>query len=295
MVVMARRLLIIAVLFLPATLSVFAQAEPVLAVFPFSGGQDIEWYVRESFLESLTNELVNKIAAEGSFRVVERSRLEESLGEIMFGQTELVDVNQAVQMGRIVGASVAVYPALRRVQTSSMGGFSVGGISVSATTVTVHMSARLVSTESGEILGSVQATGRDTGASIDIKRPGWSFDSSEFKDSALGRAIDRALDQLVREMPALVPAAPAELTAVLVQVDPIAVIDRGTAHGVRPGMTFAIRKVIEVEGLSDPLRVTVGEATVVEADAHASVVEIEVTRPGYAILPGDELTASLAN
>lgn len=293
---MKRVLLVVFTLWLALTVRAAAE-EPVIMVLPFRGGYNIPCCIdREAFLQTLTDTLTDKLVAQEGVRVVERSRLLNVLGELLVAYTPEFDQATAARVGKQVGAQAVLVPTLRTFQTTTSSlGFFVAGFGVRTTTATVELGARIVSVETGEILTSLESSGRHTGAAIDFSNHQLNFQSQEFRESAAGRALDQALSELARQVPDAVKKVLADQdarkpTAKLVQLQPIAVIDAGRASGIRPGMKLFVYKTVSVPGLSKPLRVKAGEVEVLDADEHAAVVTL---RPLNNLEPavGDEVAA----
>ncbi len=149
-----------------------------------------------------------------------------------------------MELGRLLGAQVLVFGSVSRFEMSSGAGVSFGGFSLSGTTGRAALTGRIVDATTGVILGSVEGTGEATGASFSVRNfEGISFQASEFQDSALGRAVTRAVDDFTDQMSRIIEAnkdrvlaakARSELQGVVVAVIPNGiVVNIGEQHGVR--------------------------------------------------------------
>lgn len=270
--------------------TVHAQERVTVAVMPFDAS------VHHDFRQldvgrQLTNLITDKLVNMGEFDVVERSRIAALLDEQDFGASGRVDPSAAVEIGRLLGAQVLVFGSVTRFEMSSGAGISIGGFSLSGTTGRAALTGRIVDAATGVILGSVEAEGEATGTSFSVRNFGdISFQASEFQNSALGRAVTRAVDDFADSMSDVIDSnkdrvlaakARAELRGVVVAViDNGIIVNIGEQHGVRREQRFEVFRLMEVPGIADPVRIPVGVARVISVDPAASVAMLEtVTTP----------------
>ena len=127
-----RRLLLLALLLLVPTLARATTAEPTkLAVLYFenSGNPDLQ-----PLRLGLAQMLITDLSGTGNYDVVERSRINELLGELELQKTEAVDQSTAVNMGKLVGAHYLVMGSY----------FEMMG--------TLRLDARVVEVETGRVV-----------------------------------------------------------------------------------------------------------------------------------------------
>jgi len=122
-------------------------ADVIVAILPFKNNSP------DKSLDSTGAILSELISAQMStykgFKIVERQRLEEVLGELKLAQTGIIDQSTAIQIGKMLGANVM-----------ALGSFSKLGKKVLVT-------MRLVKVETGEIVGGVTERGEDI-SNLDI-------------------------------------------------------------------------------------------------------------------------------
>ena len=124
------------------------QAEPQtpasVAVLDFSNLQRDPQF--SGFQTGIADAFTASFAASKRFRVVERTQLEKVMSELRLNRSEAVDARTAQQVGRLIGARYLV-----------LGSFQVfqGDIMINA---------RLLRTETGEVIGADKITGRTTAA-----------------------------------------------------------------------------------------------------------------------------------
>lgn len=262
-----------------------AQERVTVAIMPFEASVHGD-FQRMDVGRQLTELVTDKLVNAGEFDVVERSRIAAVLDEQDFGASGRVDPSHAVELGRLLGAQVLVFGSVSRFEMSSGAGVSFGGFSLSGTTGRAALTGRIVDATTGVILGSVEGTGEATGASFSVRNfEGISFQASEFQDSALGRAVTRAVDDFTDQMSRIIEAnkdrvlaakARSELKGVVVAVIPNGiVVNIGEQHGVRRENLLEVYRLMEVPGLADPVRIPVGEARVISVDPGAAVAMLE--------------------
>lgn len=132
------------------------QQARVLAILPFT---DLEGQVTQLH-KYVAEELTTRLFGNVNFRVVERSRIEQVLGEVAFGGTAAVDVDSAAQFGRLLGADAIVTGTITDLGES------------------LALNARIIEVATGNVIGVAavkfakdQAVGRLLGQGV-APRPG---------------------------------------------------------------------------------------------------------------------------
>ena len=106
--------LVFVVLCLPLTASAAVpatgatgEAAPTVAVlyFNYEGGDE----ELKALSKGLASMLITDMSANGGFQVVERERLQELIGELKLSQSDLVDPDKALKIGKLVGAQRMVF------------------------------------------------------------------------------------------------------------------------------------------------------------------------------------------
>ena len=147
--------------------------------------------------ELLVNELVNN----GTYTVVDRSKLEQVLKQQ--NRSGAVDAATAVEIGKQLGVDAVLIGTITRfnIDQQSGGGGVLGiGASSSKTKASVQIDARLISTSTGYILATAKGTGEtEQGGGISVAGVG-STSSSSNEDALLSDAVDKAVDQMVKNL-----------------------------------------------------------------------------------------------
>ena len=88
--------------------------------------------------------------------------------------------------------------ALEKLQVTEQGKLSLGPLSVSGINAEVELAARLIDANTSEIINTYRGSGDSSEAGLNIDEiEGLSFGSPTFADSAVGEAIEEALDDLI--------------------------------------------------------------------------------------------------
>lgn len=258
----------------------------------------------------ISDRLTNQLVKDGTFILIERSKIDAVLAEQNLGASGRIEPTTAAQIGRILGVdavligSVTQFGLEDKSQDVSIG--SVFGFSGSdkRQNSTVQLTARLVSTATAEILAVAEGVGQ-----AKQKSGGGSFlgigasSSSDSSSRLLTEAAEQAITQLATQLTASAPKL-AAIPAVLPVIDAViaditgneVVINKGGKVGLRPGMILSVERVIKE--IKDPttgkvLRVqsqSIGKFQLTEVDAESAVGKILAGSKG-AMKVGDRAKA----
>lgn len=240
-----------------------------------------DWDVGDQFTVLVTDGLVGK----GKFQVMERARLDQIMSEQHLQTSGAVDESTAVQIGKLLGVRVMILGSVTDFRMVGASGLSIGGFGVGLQQGIVKLSARLVDVQTGQILASAKGEGTASGASFDGHMSGISFRTSQFRQTTLGNASTKAVDQLANDLASKIEASTAKIQAaaaapvltgkVAAVLSPTQVIiDLGKDRGIKKGAAFNIFRLQQVPGLSAPVRVPVGSLKVTSVDQAASVCSV---------------------
>lgn len=194
-------------------------SRPAVAVLDFDFGTVDRWWsgnwdVGKGISDLLVDELVN----DGSFRVIERKRLDAILAEQNFSNSDRADPSQAsvAKIGKALGVKYMIVGSVTKFGTENKrvgvggggfggGRFGLGRVGTSQGKATVAVTARIIDTTTGEILVSKKGEGTSkrsglllggagggaAGAMGDIE-----MGSSDFRETVLGEATETAIKML---------------------------------------------------------------------------------------------------
>jgi curli biogenesis system outer membrane secretion channel CsgG len=212
---------LVGVLALPGT----GAAEPSpkripIAVLDFDYGtiQD-RWWGQADVGKGVATQVVDALVDDGTFRVIERSKLAAVLGEQDFAQTNRADPQAAVlaKVGKALSLRYILAGSITKFATSAKkygGGVAaavalgpLGGLSLRKVKHEVELTARLIDTRTAEVVVSIKGTGLSKkGGGIGLEAvpggagAGLNMTSGDYKASSLGEAQEQATLELVRNL-----------------------------------------------------------------------------------------------
>jgi len=200
-----------------AAAPVVAQTKrPTIAVLSFDYGTIQKWWVgTQDIGEGISDLIVDELVNDGSFRVIERKRLDAILAEQNFSNSERADPNAKtlVQIGKALGVQYIVVGSITKFGTEqsnkSIGGggygsaFGLGQVGTAKGKANVAITARIIDTSTGEIMASAKGDGTSKRSGLLLAGGGGGggggglgrieFGASDFKDTILGEATEQAV------------------------------------------------------------------------------------------------------
>lgn len=194
-----------AVLFLVTGAS-WAQEKPRVAVLEFKAKADNQWYHwwRSGGASAAQDVFVTELVKSGKFRVIEREQLAALIAEKNLSLSGDVDASSAIEAGRLLGVKYFLTGAITEYGTSTANASapSVGGLPsfrVKRKKFSAAMNARLIDTETGEIVWADEARQETKSANVKVAGIGGGVD-----DDAM---FDRVLKPVVQDLVASLRAA----------------------------------------------------------------------------------------
>ncbi len=259
-------------------------------------------YGKNGASKGISNLLTNELVKDGTYVLVERSKIDAILAEQNLGQSGRIEPTTAAQIGRVLGVdavligSITQFHIEEQSKGGSLGGFFGLGGKQKTQIATVQLSTRLVSTATGEILTAAEATGQADKSGGRGRILGIGVDSSsDSSERLLGEASGQAVDKIVAQLAAVAPKLAAQPATLPVEEMVVAdvtgnqiVLNKGGVHGFRPGMVVSVERVIK--DIKDPttgklLRrqtQSIGRIQLTEVDAQSSVGKI-LTGTGFKV------------
>lgn len=250
--------------------------------------------------------LVDKLVNDGQYSVIERKALDKVLAEQNFSNSDRADPNSAAKIARILGVQAIIIGSItqfgRDDKSTAIGGgavghvtgrFGIGGVKKSEANAVVQITARMIDTNTAEILASCSGKGESTrkgtgllgaggsdygpaaGAGVDMK-------SSNFGATIIGEATTKAVNELGAQLDAKATTLPTVAVVVNGMVadaepDGTVIINIGTRNGVKVGDTLNIKR--KIKDITDPasgkvlrsIENSVGTLTITQADENSAV------------------------
>jgi len=217
-------------------------------------------YNIESVSEGIADVLARELFKSGRFDVIERTELETLIGELEFEQSEYVEKESGAPLGKVKGVDYLLIGKVtffgyeekeKGVGGAVFGGvFGGGGVEAKTKKARATFDIRLVDVKTGKVVFADSAEGVESkkGLAIAGFGPGWlagvKFDSSEFRDSMIGKATYKAVGKVLL---LLYERFPLE-GEVLARTEDALVVNLGEECGLKVGDML---KVYEVEVMKD--------------------------------------------
>ena len=187
-----------------------------MAVLNFEYGTLEHWWSgNQDIGQGISDLLVDELVNDGSFRMIERKRLDAILAEQNFSQSERADpsAKTLAQVGKVLGVkyllvgSVTKFGTEKSNKSFGAGGFGskygVGEVGTAKGKANVAITARMISTTTGEILISAKGDGTSKRSGLLLGGAGGGgggagvgrieFGASDFRDTILGEATEMAV------------------------------------------------------------------------------------------------------
>jgi len=193
---------------------------PTVAVMDFDYGAVNNWWSgvwgNYDIGKGMSDQVVDELVNDGSFRVIERKKLDTVLAEQDFAQSDRADPSAAklAQVGKVLGVKYIISGSITKFATSDkkyggggLIGGKLGGLGLKKAKSEVTVTARMIDATTGEIMLSAKGEGiSNKGGGLTVGGFGggggaaFSMGSSEYKASALGEAQEMACKLLVEQL-----------------------------------------------------------------------------------------------
>ena len=202
-----------------------AQASrPTVALLDLDFGTIEKWWSDNTDIgKGVADLIVDAMLEDGSFRVFERKRLASVLGEQNLANSDRADPDAKLvaKLGKVAGVKYLVTGSITKFGTEDskkgvggggLGGKfgALGGVGMSKGKATVAITVRIIDTSTSEIMLSAKGEGVSSRSGLMLGGGagggggggfgGMSFGSSNFKDTIIGEATEKAVTQLVANM-----------------------------------------------------------------------------------------------
>jgi curli biogenesis system outer membrane secretion channel CsgG len=202
--------LTVAVAFVASAVPSMAQGSKrvAVAVMDFDFGTIDNWWGQYDLGKGMADQVVDALVNDGTFRVIERKKLDTVLAEQDFSRSDRADPSAAKlsKVGKVLGIRYILAGSITKFSTESRGGaVRVKGIGLGGKKAKseVNLTVRLIDTTTGEILISAKGhgeSGKGGGAAFSKGGFGVGTDSEEWRTSGLGEAQERATTDLVAQI-----------------------------------------------------------------------------------------------
>ncbi len=219
------RVWVSAILFaLVSALPAQAQAtRPTVALLDFDYGTVQKWWSgNQDIGKGIADMIVDELVNDGSFRVIERKRLNAILAEQNFSASDRADpsAKTLAAVGKVLGVKYLIVGSITKFglesSNKSVGGggfgskFGVGAVGKSEGKANVAITARIIDTATGEIMVSSKGDGTSKRGGLLLGGAGGggggagggvlNFSASDFHDTILGEATETAVKATVAKL-----------------------------------------------------------------------------------------------
>lgn len=174
-----------------------ASDKPRLAVLEFKNKADNQWWGRGG-ASAAQDVFVTELVKSGKFRVIDREQLQTLMREKDLSLSGDIDTSTAIRAGKLLGVQYFLAGAVTEYGNTSKGGGALG-ISVKRNTFVAAMNARIIDTETGEILWADEARGEKKSSKVRILGTSGGTDDE--------RNFDKVMKPVISELVASIKAA----------------------------------------------------------------------------------------
>jgi len=251
----ALRFLVVLALSLGWTTAGFSASalKKTVAVFDFKN--DSGYSSIGTLGQDFSTQLSDALVQSGKFIVLTRKDLDVVMGEQDLAASDRMAKSNTAQVGKIVPAQILIKGQITEFEENTGGGgqgISIKGISLGMKKASAHMAViiQLIDSTTGEILESKRVEGEASGGGLSVGYSGAiDVNSSSFKKTPLGKAVQITIDQAVDYLAKKLSALPWQGKVVTVK-DGLVFVNSGKTAGVQAGDAFAVYK--EGEAMVDP-------------------------------------------
>jgi curli biogenesis system outer membrane secretion channel CsgG len=254
--------------------------------------------------KGISDMLIDRLVNDGTFRVIERNQIDKIINEQNFSNSNRADPSTAAKIGHILGVDAVIVGDItqfgRDDQSKNIGamagkwgsGFGLGHVGTHKAKAEVAITARLIDTNTGEILASATGKGESQRSGTDLLgggagtggfgAGGAGMNSSNFAQTIIGEATTAAVTQLAQGLESdgakLPTVAAAPVNGLIADAStPDIIINVGSSSGVTLGQTLQVTRVVRVvkdPTTGKPLRSiedSIGTLTITSVDSGSAV------------------------
>jgi curli biogenesis system outer membrane secretion channel CsgG len=190
----------------------------MVAVTDFDFGTvSYHWWGDYDIGKGMADQVMDQLLEDGTFRVVERKKLDTILAEQDFSASDRADPSAAKvsKLGKVLGVRYIISGSITKFggEEKNYGGGGLvkgklGGLGLKKAKTEVTLTARMIDTTTGEILLSAKGEGVSTkggglkvgAGGLGFGGAGFSMGSSDYKASAIGEAQEAATNDLIAKI-----------------------------------------------------------------------------------------------
>ena len=312
-----RKLTFTIFMMLALAVSLAAQPKKRIAVMNFEygtvqGNVAAIFGTNQDIGKGITDLMVNTLVSDGVYSVIERQALDKVLAEQNFSNSDRADPNSAAKLARILGVDAIVIGSITQfgrddkstgVGGRAFGGFGsklgIGSVGQKEAKAVVGITARMINTDTAEILASATGTGQSERSGLNLAGDGagggsggggyFDMSSKNFGATIIGEATNKAVVSVAKQLEAKASSLPARVVTLNGLVADASgdtlVLNIGSKVGVKKGDKLLVTR--PTREIRDPgtgkvirrIEDKLGEVEITEVDEQSSVGKYTGTQP----------------
>ena len=186
-----------------ASVALAAEGKPRIAVLEFKNKADNQWWYSGG-AAAAQDVFVTELVKSGKFRVIDREQLAALMQEKNLALGGDLDPSTAVKAGKLIGCQYFLTGAVTEYGDTTSNvhtpGFrGIPGVSVGKKNFVAAMNARIIDTETGEIVWADEARGEESSSKVYVGGFGGGVDDD--------RMFDKVMKPVIQKLTASIKAA----------------------------------------------------------------------------------------
>jgi len=199
-------------------------SRPTVAMLDLDFGAVQHWWEGNWDIgKGVADLIVDGLVEDGSYRVIERKRLDAILAEQNFSNSDRAAPSEksVAQIGKALGVKYLITGSITKFGTENknvgvggggfgVGGFGIGSVGTKKGKATVALALRVIDTTTGEIMATAKGEGESKRSGLMLGGGagggggagvgGVSMGSSDFRETVLGEATEAAVKMAVDKL-----------------------------------------------------------------------------------------------
>jgi len=291
------------------------EAKKRVAIFDFDFGTVHHWWSGDWDIgKGISDMIVTNLVRDGTYSVIERKQLDKILQEQNFSNSDRANPATAAKIGKVLGLNAIIIGTITQFgaetkkidagAVTSRLGFGLGHVGTSSSKANVVIDARMVNTETAEIMAVASGKGESKRGGVNLlggaegSAGGINMGSSNFQQTIIGEATRQAVDDLTRQLVAQaekVEGTKIEINGLVADVtENVLVLNVGKNQGLKVVDVVAVERVLKT--VKDPatgqvlrtITERIGTARITSVDDGSSMAEfhgVGKARVGDAVKP----------
>lgn len=255
--------------------------------------------------------IVEKLVNSGQYSVIERKAIDKIMAEQNFSNSDRADSTTAAKIGRVLGVDAIIMGSItqfgRDDQSKGIAGgalsrvtgrYGLGGVKRTESKAVVGISARMVNTDTGEIIATAKGLGESTRSGTSLIGSGGGsvvgggaadMTSKNFASTILGEAVNASVGQLCLQLDQNASRLPAKAVVINGLVADASggsvIVNVGSRAGLKVGDRLQVRR--KIRDVRDPatgkilrsIENQVGEITITEVEETSAAGQYSGSTP----------------